>query len=661
MKLKTLLRNFPVFAVAVVLALLFVIITFFAASKWLAIVELIILVAVVALTFAYFDVFNARKQKLLSHISSNLDFIGGKASNNFPLPIAVCKNDGEIIWYNSLFEKSVIGSNPTGYSELTATFNEMGMDTIINASETGVIIDTDDKNFKVYSHSARKGNEDVIVLYFVDVTKYLKIADEYVKSRPSILIMTIDNMAEIQQDYRESDCAAIRNGVEKLIETWVKDYKCFISKFGDSKFFVVAEKRELDDMVERRFDLLDSVREYTYDDKFVGVTLSIGVGMGATLPDCEKNAKLALDMALGRGGDQAVVKNKDDYEFFGGISKSVENTTKVKSRTVAAALTELIRGCDNLIVMGHRFPDFDAIGAAIGVAKIAQAFDKPAYIATNRDNSMAKNLLDKADETAPGLVISIDEAKKKMAQSKKNLLVVVDTHITKFVESEELLKKAKMVVVIDHHRKAVDYIKDAVIFFHDPSASSACEMVTELTEYIPAITQIGSFTADALMSGIMLDTKNFILRAGTKTFEAAAYLKGQGAETVRVKKFFSNDIENYHTKNKIISGARKYKNCAIAINGEKTEEIRMVSSQAADELLNISGVDASFVVFEMDGMVCISARSLGNVNVQIIMEYFGGGGHQTMAAAQLKDTDIEKTAEKLLESIDRYNEENSKK
>lgn len=661
MKLKTLLRNFPVFAAAVVLALLFVIITFFTASKWLAIVELIILLAVVALTFAYFDVFNARKQKLLSHISSNLDFIGGKASNNFPLPIAVCKNDGEIIWYNNLFEKSVIGSNPTGYSELTATFNEMGMDTIINASETGVIIDTDDKNFKVYSHNAKKGSEDVVVLYFVDVTKYLKIADEYVKSRPSILIMTIDNMAEIQQDYRESDCAAIRNGVEKLIETWVKDYKCFISKFGDSKFFVVVEKRELDDMVERRFDLLDSVREYTYDDKFVGVTLSIGVGMGSTLPDCEKNAKLALDMALGRGGDQAVVKNKDDYEFFGGISKSVESTTKVKSRTVAAALTELIRGCDNLIVMGHRFPDFDAIGAAIGVAKIAQAFDKPAYIATNRDNSMAKNLLDKADEVMPGLVVTIDEAKKKMSQSKKNLLVVVDTHITKFVESEELLEKARMVVVIDHHRKAVDYIKDAVIFFHDPSASSACEMVTELTEYIPAITQIGSFTADALMSGIMLDTKNFILRAGTKTFEAAAYLKGQGAETVRVKKLFSNDIDNYHTKNKIISGARKYKNCAIAINGEKTEEIRMVSSQAADELLNISGVDASFVVFEMDGMVCISARSLGNVNVQIIMEYFGGGGHQTMAAVQLKDTDIEKTAEKLLESIDRYNEENSKK
>ncbi len=656
MKIKALLRNFPVFAGAIAAALICIIITFFAAGVWLAVIELVILAVVIALTFAYFDLFNTRKKKLLSQISSNLDFIGGKDSNNFPLPIAVCKPDGEIIWYNNLFEENVVGSNPAGYSELTEEFNDVGMDTILNSSETGVVIDCDDKHFKVYSHKAKKGNDDVIVLYFADVTKYLQIAEKYVQTRPSIIIITIDNMAEIQQDYRESDCAAIRNGVEKLIETWIKDYDCFISKFSDSKFFIVSEKCDLDDMIQRRFDLLDAVREYTYDEKFVGVTLSIGVGTGVNLPDCEKNAKLALDMALGRGGDQAVVKNRDNYEFFGGVSKSVENTTKVKSRTVAAALTELIQGCDSLFVMGHRYPDFDAMGAAIGVVKIAENFDKPAYIATDKDISMAKPLLEKVEEMMPGTVISVAQAKQKMSQSKKNLLVVVDTHIRNFVENPQLLKEANMVVVIDHHRKAVDYIDDAVIFFHDPSASSACEMVTELTEYIPTITQIGSFTADALMAGIMLDTKNFILRAGAKTFEAAAYLKSQGAETVRVKKFFSNDIENYHARNKIISGARKYHNCAVAAVSEKSEEIRMISSQAADELLNISGVDASFVVFEMNDMVCISARSFGAVNVQLIMEYMGGGGHQTMAATQLRNTDIEKATEELLINIDRYNE-----
>ncbi|MBQ8575956.1 MAG: DHH family phosphoesterase [Clostridia bacterium] len=659
-KIKTLLRNFPVFVGAVGLSLLCIILTFFTASKWLAIAELVILAAVLVLVFVYFDVFNARKQKLLSQISSNLDFMGSSTSNDFPLPISVCKPDGTIIWYNNLFEDQVIGSNPSGYSELTAVFNNVGMDTILNSAGTGVLIDCDDKYFTVYSHKAQKDNEDVVVLYFVDTTKYRKIADEYVKTRPAIAIMTIDNMAELQQDYRESDCAAIRNGIEKLAEMWISEYSCFISKVSDSKFYIVAEKQDLDDMISRRFDILDDVREYTYDNKYVGVTLSIGVGCGATFPECESNAKLALDMALGRGGDQAVIKFKDKYEFFGGVSKSVESNTKVKSRTVAAAFTELVQGCDNLFVMGHRFPDFDAVGSAIGVVKIAQSLGKKAYIATNKQQSMAKPLIETAEkEGFDGVFLSLDEAKHKMSQNKKNLLVVVDTHITNFVEDPELLEKASMVVVIDHHRKAVDYIKNAVIFFHDPSASSASEMVAELSEYIPAVTQLGSFAADALMAGIMLDTKNFILRVGSKTFEAAAYLKTQGAETVRVKKFFANDIENYHVRNKIISGARKYHNCAIALNDEESADIRMISAQSADELLNISGVDASFVIFKMNNVICVSARSLGAVNVQVIMEYLGGGGHQTMAAAQIKDSDIEHVTADVMRSIDRYNEENN--
>ncbi len=659
MKLKTLLRNFPVFVGAVAAAFLCIVITFFTASKWLAAVELVLLAAVVALVFIYFDIFDARKKKLLSHISSDLDFA---LLNDFSLPLAVCKTDGSIIWYNNLFERTVIGTNPSGYSELTAIFNDVGMDTILNSAGTGVMIECDDKHFTVYSHKSKKDNEDVIVLYFVEITKYRAIADEYVKTRPAIVIMTIDNMTEIQQDYRESDCAAIRNGIEKIIETWVKDYSCFISKVNDGKFYLVAEKRDLDDMVSRRFDLLDRVREYTYDGKYVGVTLSVGVGSGVTLPDCEKNAKLALDMALGRGGDQAVVKIKDNYDFFGGISKSVESTTKVKSRTVAAALTELIEGCDSLFVMGHRFTDFDAIGAAIGVVRIAQSLDKNAYIATDKETSMAKSLLDSAEKQGfDEVILSTQDAIQKMSQTKKNLLVVVDTHIKGFVEAPELLEKANMTVVIDHHRKAVDYIENAVIFFHDPSASSTAEMVAELSEYIPSLTQLGSFAADALMAGIMLDTKNFILRVGAKTFEAAAYLKAQGAETVRVKRFFANDIESYHARNRIISRAEKYKNCAIAVADETSENIRMVSAQAADELLSISGVDASFVIFKMNDLICVSARSFGAVNVQIIAEYFGGGGHQTMAAAQLKNSDIETVTADVMRSIDRYNESNGKK
>ncbi len=661
MNFKTLLRNFPVFVAAVFAALVFVIATFFTASKVLAVIELVVLIGVVVAVFAYTDLFNARKQKILSHISSSLDFIGGNASD-FPLPIAVCKADGSIIWFNGLFEDNVIGSNASGYSEISAMFNNAGMETILNSAGTGVTMECDEKRFTVYSHRSKSGNEDVAVLYFVDTTKHSRIAEEYAKSRPAIVIMTIDNMAEVQQDYRESDCAAIRNGIEKLIEVWIENYSCFISKVSDSKFFLVAEKQDLDDMISRRFDLLDKVREFTYDGKYVGATLSIGVGSDSNLPACEKNAKLAMDMALGRGGDQAVVKIKDKYDFFGGVSKSVETTTKVKSRTVAAALTELIQGCDNLFIMGHRFTDFDAIGAAIGVVAIAHSLDKKAYIATNKEISMAKPLIESAEKQGfEDIIISTKEANEMITQSKKNLLVVVDTHIKSFVEDTELLEKANMVVVIDHHRKAVDYIENSVIFFHDPSASSTAEMVTELAEYVPTLTQIGSFTADALMAGIMLDTKNFILRVGAKTFEAAAYLKAQGAETVRVKRFFANDIENYHIRNKIIGAARKYHNCAIAVSEDDSSEIRMVSAQAADELLNISGVDASFVIFKVRDVICVSARSFGAVNVQVVMEYLGGGGHQTMAAAQFADSEIENVVADVIRSIDRYNDENKQK
>lgn len=661
-KLKTLLKNFSIFVGAAVLALVCIILTFFTANKILALAELVILIAVTVLVVLYFDVFNIRKKKLLNQISASPDFAGADMSNEFPLPVAVCKTDGEIIWCNSAFEKNVVGSNPSGYSELTAVFNNVGIDSILNSAGDGVLIDCDEKHFTVYSHKAKKDNEDVAVLYFTDTTKYRKIADEYVKTRPSIAIMTIDNMSEIQQDYRESDCSAIRNGIEKLAEMWIKDYSCFISKVSDSKFYIVAEKQDLDDMIARRFDLLDAVREYTYDGKYVGVTLSIGVGCAASLPECETNAKLALDMALGRGGDQAVIKFKDRYEFFGGVSKSVESNTKVKSRTVAAAFTELIQGCENVFVMGHRFTDFDSIGSAIGIVQIAQSLGKKAYIATNKEQSMAKTLIRTAEnEGFENVFVTLDEAKTRISQNKKNLLVVVDTHVTGFVEDTELLEKAGMVVVIDHHRKAVDYIKDAVIFFHDPSASSAAEMVAELSEYIPTVTQLGSFTADALMSGIMLDTKNFILRVGSKTFAAASYLKTQGADTIRVKRWFANDIDNYHIRNKIISGARKYHNCAIALNDEETTEIRMISAQAADELLNISGVDASFVIFKLGDAICVSARSLGAVNVQVIMEYLGGGGHQTMAAVQLKNSDTQTVTADVMRSIDRYNEEHNKK
>lgn len=654
-KIKTLIRNFPVISVAAAVALIFALLTFILGPVWLAVSELVADMGIAVFLVVYYDLMSARKQKLLTHVSSDLDRYIKGISEDFPLPIIICSEEGKIKWFNDKFEDAV-GQLSTGYSELNNVFKNVGIDSILDASVNGVVIDCDGKSFNVFSHRTIVGSENIVVMYLVDVTKYRKIAGDYFRSRPALVIMTIDNMFEIQQDRKESDCAAIRNGVEKHIETWLSDYPCLVNKISDNSFYIVAEKQNIDDMISRKFDILDKIRGYTYDGKYVGVTLSIGVGTGNSIAECEKNAKLSLDMALGRGGDQAVVRTKDNYDFFGGVSKSVEKSSKVKSRVVASALAELIEGCENVYIMGHRFPDFDAAGSAIGVACIAKKIGKNAFFVTDAQKSMARPLLDRAEKEMPETVISFERAKLDFGKSKKNLLVVVDTHIKNFVEFPELLSMSKMTVVIDHHRKAVDYIDNSVIFFHDPSASSTSEMVSELIEYIPDVDEIGSFTADALLSGIMLDTKNFILRVGVGTFEAAARLKNLGADSVRVKKLFANDIESYHGRNRIIDSAKKYKNCAIAVADDDIANIRLISAQAADELLNISGVDASFVIFKLDDMICVSARSFGAVNVQVIMEYMNGGGHQTMAAVQVKNSTIASVTEQVMRSLDKYSE-----
>ena len=653
-KIKSLIRSFPVICGASAAALLFTVLTFILGPLWLAIVELIADIAVVVYLILNYDLMSIRKQKMITHISSNLEQYVKNISDGFPLPIIICSSDGKIEWFNDRFEEAM-GPHSSGYGELSSVFENVGIDSILDASVNGVVIDCDERSFNVFSHRAKVGESEYIVMYLVDITKYRHIANDYFRCRPALAIMTIDNMSEIQQDHRESDCAAIRNGVEKNIETWLSKYPCLISKISDNSFYVVAEKQDIDDMISRKFDILDKIRNYTYDGKYVGVTLSVGVGTGADVAECEKNAKLSLDMALGRGGDQVVIKNKDKYDFFGGVSKSVDTGSKVKSRVVASALAELIQGCENVYVMGHRFPDFDAIGSAFGVVCIAKKLGKNAFLVTDKEKTMAKPLVERAETELPGVVVSTETAKLEFAKSKKNLLIIVDTHIKSFVESPDLLSMSKMTIVIDHHRKAVDYIDDAVIFFHDPSASSASELVTELIEYIPAVDETGSFVADALLSGIMLDTKNFILRVGVGTFEAAAKLKDFGADPIRVKKLFSKDIESYHEINRIVDSARKYKNCAIAVADVESKDIRLISAQAADELLTISGVDASFVIFTLGDAVCVSARSFGAVNVQVIMEYMNGGGHQTMAAVQVKNSTVAEVTERVMHCIDRYN------
>lgn len=409
-------------------------------------------------------------------------------------------------------------------------------------------------------------------------------------------------------------------------------------------------------MIAKKFNVMEQVRSYTYHGASVGITLSIGIGRGETLGDAESEARQALDMALGRGGDQTAMKNSDEtYRFFGGVSKGVEKRTKVRTRVVASAIAELIRGCDNVLVMGHKFSDLDCIGAAVGVCAAAGAFGKSAKIVTYEKTSLATPLMEYMKAQSDGdLFIHPDIARHIVTE--KTLLFVVDTHKADFTEEPEIYEKSPSVVVIDHHRKTVDYIQNAVIFYHEPHASSACEMVTELLQYMQRKPIIGAVQANALLAGIMLDTKEFALRTGVRTFEAAAYLRARGADTVTVKGFFNSSMENKKLRGQVVLNAQSYRNCAVSVADIKHKDIRIISAQAADELLTVSDVSASFVLFETGDTANISARSMGKVNVQLIMEALGGGGHQTMAAAQLPNTDLSEARQMLKKAIDEYYE-----
>ena len=420
---------------------------------------------------------------------------------------------------------------------------------------------------------------------------------------------------------------------------------------SNDKFWIVLEERDLSQIIENRFKILEDARNISVGEK-KNVTLSIGVGYNSkNLAESETYAKQALEMCLGRGGDQAAVKNESDYEFFGGVSNGIEKHTKVKTRMIAKALLEIINSHSRVLIMGHKYGDLDSIGSATGMCCALKKLGKEAFVVVNFNDNLAKPLIKYiSDNDINNYFITPEAGLEKLNDD--TLVIVTDTHNPDLVESSEILERSQQTVVIDHHRLMVKAINNSILFYHEPIASSASEMVAELIEYFGDV-KINSTVAEALLAGIMLDTKNFVLKTGVRTFEAAAFLKKMGADTVAVKKLFSNSIETYQHKSELINSAIIYRKCAIAVANEVFSNIRIATSQAADELLGISGVNASFVLYENNGTVNISARSLGTYNVQIIMESIGGGGHLTMAATQLK-TDMESAKQQLKNAIDEY-------
>ena len=445
---------------------------------------------------------------------------------------------------------------------------------------------------------------------------------------------------------------------EQLIEKFMSSTNGFIKKISSNTFYAVIENRHLEEKITNKFKILDLARNIKIAGKYP-LTFSIGVGQGASsLAESEKIARQCLDMALGRGGDQAVVKTDTGYRFFGGVSKGVEKMSRSKTRIIANAMEDVIHHANNIFIMGHRFGDLDSVGASCGLAGAVKLLGKNVHIVVDRNKNLASHLIDIV-ESQTDRNLFITPATAVSYAEENDLLIIVDTHNKDFIESRELYDKIKQVVVVDHHRKTVNFIDNAVIFYHEPYASSASEMVTELIQYFKFDDDVKMPTihAEALLSGIMLDTKNFVMRTGVRTFEAAAFLKKLGADTVSVKLLFSNSFDAYKRKTQIVASAKLFKKCAIAAADFKSDDIRIVAPQAADELLSISDVDASFVLYKTGNTVNISARSLGALNVQVVMEELGGGGHQTMAAAQLENTTLQEAVKLLINAIDSRQEE----
>ncbi len=580
-------------------------------------------------------------------ISEDIKDILGEDSRNLinsvPTPIVVLSSDtpNNLVFYNSKFKENFI--DKVNYSEFVNRYGEIFREII--KKNTGSVI-FGGRNFKVLSEK----NKDFVILYFIDNTEFKNLKKKYSDTRPCVGFVVFDNRDELYRYADDEQNSQILVAVEGMLRDWMAKSQGIFKKLSSGKYFVVFEEKYLKQFISEKFKIIDKIHSAQIDEHRYA-TVSIGISRGAeNLFKAKNEAARALDMALGRGGDQVAVKGKSSYEFFGGASQGLEKRSKVRTRVVASMLSERIDSCDCVFIMGHKYSDFDSVGAAVALWSICTRIkNKKSFVVINKKESMASSAIEYLERLdSDKIFISPTQAQTMITD--KSLLIVVDTHSLNFLENNDVYLMSKNIAVIDHHRLTVNKVENAMIFYHEPSASSVCEMVTELVQYI-GDKCLEKSEAECLLAGITLDTKNFTLKAGVRTFEAAAYLRKKGADISEVKQMFAGSIENYKLKCRIIENARIIENCAVARLDEFNKGSRMACAQAADELLNVKNIKASFVLFPNNDKINISARSLGEINVQTIMEKLGGGGHQTMAATQIEGMNMEQVEKKLIDII----------
>ena len=610
-------------------------------------------------------IYNKRKGEVSNYINELTITMDSAAKNtliNSPFPLIILETDGTVIWRSSKFNKEFANVGINKYiDDITKEIK-----TDIDNNNTPSIdkeLDIDNKTYhvigdyvKIKQKDRKKTSKYMTILYYVDVTQVKELTEKYNNSKSCIGIIMIDNYEEILQRIAPEEKPQIMARIEKKLYDWATKSQGVMIKTERDTFVYEFEQKYLEEMQNEKFSILDEIKEIKTKDK-QPLTISIAICSSDNngMYEKYKGAQEAIDIALGRGGDQAVVKIDDKYSFFGGRAQELEKRTKVKARVFAHALEELIKGSENVIIMGHMNGDIDSIGSSMGLYRFAKVLGKEAYIVNETRGLALENFISvlKEQEEYKDAIIGKDEAVSKITED--SVLIITDTHKKSYVEIPELLKETQKIVIIDHHRKSTDYVEDATLSFHEAYASSAAELVTEIIEYGTNDIALEPIEAESLYAGIMVDTKNFTFKTGVRTFEAAAYLKKYGIDIIKIKKWFQSDLESYTVIADIVKNAEII-NDSIGISEYKEidKNANLICAKAADELLTISNITASFVIGNLGDKICISGRSIGDINVQIILEKLGGGGHITLAGAQLEGMTMEEAKDELIIRINEY-------
>ena len=623
-----------------------------------------ILIYILILGYTYFAN-NKRKSEIseqLQDLTLTVDTAAKSSLINSPFPLVILETNGNIVWKSAKFitEFAEIDMNDYINDLIIDIKDEADRSKDPNKKSVERTLEIEGKIYRVYAEFAkskkndRKRNQDyMMILYFVDETEKHLLQEENENKKTCVGIIMLDNYEEVMQRIDVEQKTQIMAKVESIIYDSVNETNGILLKEDRDTYVYIFEQRNLEKIKNSKFAILDSIKDVVRKDK-IQLTLSIAISNeGETDRDVYKSALSAMDVILGRGGDQAVIRENGKYQFFGGKVEEVEKRTKVKARIVAHALEELMSESERIIIMGHTNPDIDAMGSALGIYRMAVSLGKETYIVTNPEATSIKTFMDSIQDEYKDVFITKDIALSKIDSNA--LLIVVDTHKKTYVEEPELLNKTSKIVVIDHHRRSADFIEQSILTFQEVYASSASELVTEILQYTQHDIELSTIEAESLYAGIMMDTKNFTFKTGVRTFEAAAYLRRCGVDIIKVKKWFQSDLESYNKIAEIVKKAEIiYDTIGISTYDLAEKDANLICAKAADELLTIGNITASFVLGILDNKVCISGRSIGDINVQMILEKLGGGGHITLAGAQLEGKTIEEAKTELIQKIQEY-------